>query len=223
MGGLLAHEMMHGWLYLQGKPWERERSVEEGICQVMYYKWLQWFSSRGYNSSHKTNEQVQHTRMLKEYLAQEIECWNDEVYGQGFINAMRAIEIFGFKTTVDHIVKDGTLPVVPPVAPVVMGKKKKTTTTTELTRKKTTCALITELLWKATSNTTKSLWKATAATITNLLWKVTAACETPRFVTMEGHRHHQYHQGQSHNNLHVPMAASPTLLLVFIGILIEHK
>ncbi|KAK9928952.1 hypothetical protein M0R45_026066 [Rubus argutus] len=214
MGGILAHEIMHAWFNLQGTPWKREISVEEGMCEVMYYKWLQWFSSTGFDSSHKTNKQAQYTLELKEFLAEMIECQTDEVYGQGFKNAMRAIETFGFKTTLDHIVKNGTLPVVPPPVPYSTT----TITPTKLVRKKTTSTPIIELLWKATINTAKSLWNTTAA----LLWKTTATCETPRFIIMEGHCHHHYHQGQSHTILHGGLSTSPALL-VFIGILIEHK
>ncbi|KAK9944009.1 hypothetical protein M0R45_009594 [Rubus argutus] len=212
--GILAHEIMHAWFNLQGIPWKSESSVEEGMCEVMSYKWLQWFSSTGFDSSHKTNKQVQYTLELKEFLAEVIECQRDEVYGQGFKNAMRAVETFGFKTTLDHIVKNGTLPVVPPPVPYSTT----TITPTKLVRKKTTSTPITKLLWKATSNTGTSLWNAIAA----LLWKTTATCETPRFIIMEGHRHHHYHQGQSHTILQGGLSTSPALL-VFIGILIEHK
>nr|XP_011464182.1 PREDICTED: protein DA1-related 7-like isoform X1 [Fragaria vesca subsp. vesca] len=46
MGEILAHEMMHAWIHLQGVPRGCcEPSTEEGICQLMSYKWLQWFSS----------------------------------------------------------------------------------------------------------------------------------------------------------------------------------
>ncbi|KAM5571828.1 hypothetical protein ABKV19_012084 [Rosa sericea] len=223
MGATLAHEMMHGWFRLQGMPWGCENRTEEGICQVMSYKWLQWFSSSGLDTSHKTNQQVQYTRKLKEFLVEEIRSREDEVYGQGFRDAMQAVETFGFKTTLDHAVKNGTLPL-----PMMDSTRSTataaavTTTTKKLIRKNTSATPITRLLWKATSNTTKSLWKATAAAITDLLWKAATTYETPRFIIMEGHCHNQYHQGQSHKNLQEGMSLSP-MLLVFIGILIEHR
>nr|XP_011464186.1 PREDICTED: protein DA1-like isoform X1 [Fragaria vesca subsp. vesca] len=89
MGEILAHEMMHAWIHLQGVPRGCcEPSTEEGICQVMSYKWLQWFSSSGFDNSHKTNKQVQYTRELKELLVERIRCQDDEVYGQGFRDTM---------------------------------------------------------------------------------------------------------------------------------------
>ncbi|KAL6174970.1 hypothetical protein ACLB2K_051614 [Fragaria x ananassa] len=242
MGGLPTHEIMHGWFLSQGPlPWKNERSVDEGICQVMYHKWLDWFSSKGFNSSRKTKEQVQYARKLKEKLALRLNEWyDDEVYGQGFRNAMRAIKTSGFEATLDHTLKEGALP---PVETTTM--RKKTTSgsaaitdqllceegtlppgVTTTMRKKTASAAITELLWMAAGSKTESLWKATTVTITNLLLKATGAiCETPRFVAMEGQRHHHYHHGQSHNNLQASnsMSASPTLLIMFFGLLIEHK
>ncbi|KAL6181812.1 hypothetical protein ACLB2K_048461 [Fragaria x ananassa] len=110
MGEILAHEMMHAWIHLQGVPRGCcEPSTEEGVCQVMSYKWLQWFSSSGFDNSHKTDKQVQHTRELKELLVERIRCQDDEVYGPGFRDTMRAIETFGFQPILDHIIKYRTL------------------------------------------------------------------------------------------------------------------
>jgi hypothetical protein len=181
---------------------------------------MEWFcSSTDFDSWYKTNEQAQYARKRKEFRAQEIERWEDQVYGQGFRDAMCAIERFGFQATLDHTLKNGVLPVVPPLS---------TTTTTpstipsELISKKTTSTPTTKSLWKATSSTTKSLWKATLAKITDLLWKATTTFETPQFIIMEGHRRHHL-QGQSHKNIQGGLPASPAFLLVFIGVLIEHK
>lgn len=188
----------------------------------MKHKWMEWFcSSTDFDSWYKTSEQAQYARKRKEFRAQEIECWEDQVYGQGFRDAMCAIERFGFQATLDHTLKNGALPVVPPSLTL------STTTTpstipSELVRKKTTSTPRTKLFWKVISSTTKSIWKATAATITDLLWKATATFETPQFIIMEGHRHY-HHQGQSHKNIQGSLPASPAFLLVFIGVLIEHK
>lgn len=182
---------------------------------------MKWFcSSTGFDSWYKTNEQAQYARKLKKYLAQEMETCEDAVYGQGFRDAMCAVERFGFQATLDHTLKNGAVPVVPPS--VMYCTHSSSTTTTTI---KSSSFPITELLWKGATSTTKSLWKATATTITELLRKATATFEIPRFIIMEGHRHHQYDdQGQSHKNIQGgSLSASPALLLVFIGILIEHK
>lgn len=186
----------------------------------MAYKWMKWFcSSTGFDSWYKTNEQAQYARKLKKYLAQEMETCEDEVYGQGFRDAMGAVERFGFQATLDQTLKNGAVPVVPPS--VMFCTHPSSTTTTTI---KSSTSPITELLWKGATSTTKSLWKATATTITELLRKATTTFEIPQFIIMEGHRHHQYHQGQSHKIIQEGSpSASPALLLVFIGILIEHK
>ncbi|KAK9944735.1 hypothetical protein M0R45_010287 [Rubus argutus] len=220
IGRILAHEMMHGWLHLQGcRPWKWERRVEEGVCHVMAYKWMKWFcSSTGFDSWYKTNEQAQYARKLKMYLAQEMETCEDEVYGQGFRDAMCAVERFGFQATLDHTLKHGALPVVPPT--VMYCARSSSTTTTTI---KSSTSPITALLWRSATSTGESLWRATAATITELLRRATGTFEIPRFIIREGHCHHYYHQGQSHKNRQGGFSASPTLLIVFIGIIIEHK
>lgn len=62
--GILAHEMMHAWLALRlGLYRKLETWVEEGICCVMEYMWMEWFCSSGAEYfSYKTKEQVQYIR-----------------------------------------------------------------------------------------------------------------------------------------------------------------
>ncbi|KAH0980856.1 hypothetical protein GBA52_008033 [Prunus armeniaca] len=43
MGAILAHEMMHAWLLLKGYK-KLDRTVCEGICEVMGHLWLEWFA-----------------------------------------------------------------------------------------------------------------------------------------------------------------------------------
>lgn len=50
---------------------------------------------------------------MEEFLEEVTECQGDEVYGQRFRNVMRVVDTFGFKTTRDHIVKNGSLHIVP--------------------------------------------------------------------------------------------------------------
>nr|XP_011458139.1 PREDICTED: protein DA1-like [Fragaria vesca subsp. vesca] len=115
MGGTLAHEMMHAWLKLQGcKQWEWERSVKQGICNVMKFKWLEWFcSSSDFDARYKTNEKAQYARTLKEYIVQVMEWSEDKVYGEGFRDAMRAVELFGFDDILRYIVNKGKFPRTP--------------------------------------------------------------------------------------------------------------
>nr|XP_011466362.1 PREDICTED: protein DA1-like [Fragaria vesca subsp. vesca] len=114
IGAILAHEMMHAWICGQGIPYMGDCKefirTEEGLCEFMAHKWLEWFPSSGFDNSHKTNKQVQYTEELRESLVNNIQCKIDDVYGQGFKDALRAIETFGFKPTLDYFVKYRTLP-----------------------------------------------------------------------------------------------------------------
>ncbi|KAL6144510.1 hypothetical protein ACLB2K_055202 [Fragaria x ananassa] len=80
------------------------------LCEVMAHDWLQWFTSSGFDNLHKTDQQVQHTKELKELLVENIRCQTHKVYGQGFIDARGAIEAIGFKPTLDYVKKYGILP-----------------------------------------------------------------------------------------------------------------
>ncbi|XP_040363976.1 protein DA1-related 1-like [Rosa chinensis] len=110
MGETMAHEMMHAWFYLQGCRGKLERSVEEGICSLMGYMWMEWFCTSGVDSFYKTSVQVQYTKDLKDYTAHCMELNQDKIYGQGFRDAIKAVSKFGFNYTVDYIVKNKCLP-----------------------------------------------------------------------------------------------------------------
>lgn len=112
MGATMAHEMMQAWFYLNGVT-ELEMRVEEGICNLMRYMWMGWFCSTGADLLCKTSdEQVQYTRKLKDYIEHKMECDEDETYGQGFRDAMKAVSRFGLTTVLNHIVKERCLPSV---------------------------------------------------------------------------------------------------------------
>lgn len=72
---------------------------------------MEWFcSGAGFDSWYKTNEQAQYARKLKEYIAQQMETSKDQEYGQGFRDVMKAVETFGFETTLRYMVEIGELP-----------------------------------------------------------------------------------------------------------------
>ncbi|KAK9944924.1 hypothetical protein M0R45_010464 [Rubus argutus] len=112
IGAILAHEMMHVSLLqrLKGCTAGLERSVEEGICEVMAYMWMEWYCFGGFDSSYKTSVQAQYTRALKDYMSKRMKRSKDEIYGQGFRDAMEAVSKFGLIITLDHIVKNRCLP-----------------------------------------------------------------------------------------------------------------
>ncbi|PRQ52853.1 putative protein DA1 [Rosa chinensis] len=103
--------MMHAWLHLQDCRKKLEEKVEEGICEVMCHKWMERFCSSDDldHSSYKTYKQGQFKRKLKQLLVESMETRPD-IYGQGYREATRAIEKFGFQTTLNHIVQKESFP-----------------------------------------------------------------------------------------------------------------
>ncbi|KAF3446265.1 hypothetical protein FNV43_RR11444 [Rhamnella rubrinervis] len=96
-GYVLAHEMMHAWLYLEGYR-HLSRDVEEGMCQVMAHMWL----------DAELNVASQFERRLGEFFKHQIEMDCSQVYGDGFRAAHRAVQIYGLRSTIDHIGETGT-------------------------------------------------------------------------------------------------------------------
>lgn len=87
-----AHELGHAWLFLQCFP-KLEAHVEEGICELLSYEWLQ--SSSGPLSSH---------------LMQKIELRDDDTYGRGFRLAMESRQHRSVEQLLSIVRKTGRLP-----------------------------------------------------------------------------------------------------------------
>ncbi|XP_050377853.1 protein DA1-like isoform X3 [Argentina anserina] len=171
MGAILSHEMMHAWFHLQGIAWGYEKSSVEGLCEVMAYKWLEWFTSSGLGNSHKTNQQIQYTRELKEFLVEKKWDRGDDVYGQGFRDAMRAIEIYGFEPTLDYVVRHGTLP-------PLMRDNTFSAAASASAYAAAMATSTTKSLLKDTGNITRG--KVIGATIFNFIWKAATTFKAPR-------------------------------------------
>ena len=84
--------------------------VEEGICEVMAHRWLDWHAFIGDDFLHTTPEQAQFLRNLKEVLKNDIERNYCKTYGGGFRDAKWAIERFGLKYTMSHVAQTGNFP-----------------------------------------------------------------------------------------------------------------
>lgn len=121
-GSILAHEMMHAWLRLQGYR-TLSQDVEEGICQVLAHLWLQTqiMSISGYNiastsssaplrrsSKHGTTSPFE--TKLGEFFKHQIESDISPVYGNGFRAGNRAVLKYGLPRTLEHIRMTGTFP-----------------------------------------------------------------------------------------------------------------
>ncbi|CAN1224923.1 Protein DA1-related 1 [Linum grandiflorum] len=107
-GSILAHELMHAWLRLQGFS-NLSPEVEEGICQVLAHMWLDSESSSSSTSS-KKGKRSDFEKKLGEFFRHQIESDTSEAYGEGFRIGNKSVQKFGLKRTLDHIRITGTFP-----------------------------------------------------------------------------------------------------------------
>ncbi|GAB2231653.1 hypothetical protein Droror1_Dr00010664 [Drosera rotundifolia] len=133
-GSILAHEMMHAWLRLNGFA-NLSPEVEEGICQVLAHMWLdseiiagsggagQPSSSSALSSassssstspsssgSSKKGKRSDFERKLGEFFKHQIESDTSFAYGDGFRLGNQAVNKYGLRRTLDHIRLTGSFP-----------------------------------------------------------------------------------------------------------------
>ncbi|KAF7049570.1 hypothetical protein CFC21_058087 [Triticum aestivum] len=129
-GSILAHELMHGWLRLKGYR-NLSPEVEEGICQVMSYLWLESeilpastrhaqpstsYASSSSSSSYRPPSSkkggISHTeKKLGEFFMHQIANDTSTAYGDGFRTAYKAVNKYGLRQTLNHIRLTGGFPV----------------------------------------------------------------------------------------------------------------
>ncbi|KAG4181387.1 hypothetical protein ERO13_A10G224200v2 [Gossypium hirsutum] len=122
-GAILAHELMHGWLRLKGYR-NLNPEVEEGICQVLSYMWLEsevlpgpssrasTSAASSSSSSSKKGGRSNVENKLGEFFIHQIAHDASPAYGGGFRAANAAVNKYGLRQTLDHIRLTGEFPVV---------------------------------------------------------------------------------------------------------------
>lgn len=124
-GAILAHELMHGWLRLKGYR-NLSPEVEEGICQVLSYMWLESevmpglknmpstsftpSSSSSSTSSSKKGSKSEVENKLGEFFLHQIAHDTSPAYGEGFRAANLAVNRYGLQKTLKHIRLTGSFP-----------------------------------------------------------------------------------------------------------------
>ncbi|KAG6729485.1 hypothetical protein I3842_01G031400 [Carya illinoinensis] len=121
-GVILAHEMMHAWLRLKGYR-NLSPEVEEGICQVLAYMWLESelytasgsdvvsstsssslsLSSSSSSGTSKRGKRSEFEKICGAFLKHHIESDASPAYGDGFRTGWQAVDKYGLKDTLNHI------------------------------------------------------------------------------------------------------------------------
>eukprot|EP00252_Welwitschia_mirabilis_P016021 TRINITY_DN35487_c0_g1_i1.p1 TRINITY_DN35487_c0_g1~~TRINITY_DN35487_c0_g1_i1.p1 ORF type:complete len:478 (-),score=93.98 TRINITY_DN35487_c0_g1_i1:179-1612(-) len=121
-GSILAHELMHAWLRLNGFQ-TLPPDVEEGICQVLSHMWLESEVMAGSGSSgeassssgpsfskSKKGVRSKFEKELGRFFMHQIANDSSAAYGEGFRAGHAAVLQFGLRRTLDHIRYTGTFP-----------------------------------------------------------------------------------------------------------------
>ncbi|KAI3427464.1 uncharacterized protein J3R85_009509, partial [Psidium guajava] len=122
-GSILAHEMMHAWLRLEGYR-NLSPEVEEGICQVLAHMWLNSeiesssindvssssLPSSSSSSTSKKGKLSYSEIQLGKFFTHQIRTDVSMAYGEGFRLGNEAVEKHGLRKTLDHIRLTGTYP-----------------------------------------------------------------------------------------------------------------
>lgn len=112
-GSILAHELMHAWLRLNGFRNLRP-DVEEGICQVLAHMWLESEVTAGSSSSSSSKKskapKSEVEKKVGEFFLHQIAMDSSPVYGEGFRAGHAAMVQYGLRRTLDHIKITGGFP-----------------------------------------------------------------------------------------------------------------
>ncbi|KAA8534161.1 hypothetical protein F0562_031646 [Nyssa sinensis] len=120
-GAILAHELMHSWLRLEGYR-NLNPEVEEGICQVLSYTWLEsevmpglrsmpsTSAASSSSSSSKKGVKSGIEKRLGDFFMHQILHDASPAYGGGFRAANAAVNRYGLRRTLDHIRLTGSFP-----------------------------------------------------------------------------------------------------------------
>ncbi|KAG0566096.1 hypothetical protein M758_7G036700 [Ceratodon purpureus] len=104
-GSILAHELMHAWLRLEGGFPHMRPEVEEGICQVMSHIWLSAELRRAENKASTSQKGVNTPAQAKlgQFYLHQIATDSSPIYGDGFRRGLAAVNQFGLSRVLEHL------------------------------------------------------------------------------------------------------------------------
>eukprot|EP00250_Pteridium_aquilinum_P033741 c6190_g1_i1 orf=486-1898(-) len=121
-GSILAHELMHAWLRLNGYR-NLQPDVEEGICQVLAHMWLESEVMAGSSSSSASSSspspasknakgpKSEVEKRLGEFFLHQIAMDSSPIYGEGFRAGHASMVQFGLRRTLEHVKITGGFPI----------------------------------------------------------------------------------------------------------------
>ncbi|KAK8968130.1 Protein DA1 [Platanthera guangdongensis] len=117
----IVHEMMHAWLYLNEYQ-KLDPRVEEGICVVLSYMWLDIEMRSGSDKNDvspcsssssapsRKGPRSQFERKFGEYCRHNLENQPYPIYKDGFRLGHAAVIKYGLRSVLDHIKLTGNFP-----------------------------------------------------------------------------------------------------------------
>jgi hypothetical protein len=109
---ILAHEAMHVWLKLNpGFPFRMPPKLEEGLCQVIAYMYLDSLVvTDAAAASSSTEKGLEDEQSLRRYFSKQIKDDPSPVYGEGFREAYEVVQQLGLEVTLEYIRDNHGLP-----------------------------------------------------------------------------------------------------------------
>ena len=118
---ILAHEAMHVWLKLnRGFPFRMPPKLEEGLCQVIAYLYLESLVETEQTGMLPTfddpvirqnAERAQEKEQsLRKYFRKQIRDDPSVVYGEGFRECHRVVQVLGLEVVLEYIQQHQQLP-----------------------------------------------------------------------------------------------------------------
>jgi hypothetical protein len=111
-GSILAHELMHAWLRLEGGFPVMSPVVEEGICQVMSHIWTSIEVKRMKNRAASGGKGAPTPEQIRfgEFILHNIASDASPVYGDGFRRGIASVSQYGLTRVLEHLRMTGTFP-----------------------------------------------------------------------------------------------------------------
>ena len=111
IASILAHEAMHVWLKLNKKfPFRMPPKLEEGLCQVIAYLYLE--NLRAYDAVDPVEHSSEDNKdaSLRSYFCKQIRDDVSPVYGDGFRDAYKAVQLLGLEIVLEYVQENHQLP-----------------------------------------------------------------------------------------------------------------